>query len=38
MAKDGGDLYEKDSITHFNIVLCIKSCWLWAFYGRHHKE
>ena len=20
------------------IVLCIKSCWLWAFYGRHHKE
>ena len=29
MAKDGGDLYEKDSITHFNIVLCIKSCWLW---------
>lgn len=38
MAKDGGDLYEKDSITHFNIVLCIKSCWLWAFYGRHHTE
>ena len=29
---------KKDSITHFNIVLCIKSCWLWAFYGRHHKE
>lgn len=35
----GLDLQVDDYIiTHFNIVLCIKSCWLWAFYGRHHKE